>query len=376
MDAASRGRKRSPHPDPLARKAGEGSKAGSAESSPTRLPLFTRSSRRPVNLRSSHLPPDPDLTGSDHAPPRVHADRTARRHRDHRHPDRPAAARRPEGPGGRQPDEVQQQPQADRPGPATTTTTPTGSFPPAGRRSRGGSARGHGDFPTSNFGPNWAVLLLPFIEQDNLYRQANAHGYPGVAITQGTRRPTARPDLAVDPPTSRSRSTSAPRTAEQRSTVQRRRCQAARRRVGLGARQLRRHGRRGRTSTTSPTGCHQDDRAHDRRGEEFVSSPMMSGQLRDQRSPRSPTGCRTPSWSPSCGPAIRRSTRGASGPSGFPGSSIVNAGRAATNPTPNNILGDSGERRRRNPERWPTPSGRRASGRGTAWAAPATTGSS
>ena len=23
----------------------------------------------------------------------------------------------------------------------------------------------------SNFGPNWAVLILPFIEQDNLYKQ-------------------------------------------------------------------------------------------------------------------------------------------------------------------------------------------------------------
>ena len=30
------------------------------------------------------------------------------------------------------------------------------------------------------FGPNWAVFLLPYFEQDNLYRQANVNAYPGV----------------------------------------------------------------------------------------------------------------------------------------------------------------------------------------------------
>jgi prepilin-type N-terminal cleavage/methylation domain-containing protein/prepilin-type processing-associated H-X9-DG protein len=29
------------------------------------------------------------------------------------------------------------------------------------------------------FGPNWAVVLLPFIEQNNLYNQSGASGYPG-----------------------------------------------------------------------------------------------------------------------------------------------------------------------------------------------------
>src|SRR5262245_8324500 len=34
---------------------------------------------------------------------------------------------------------------------------------------------------TSNapFGPNWAVYLLPYIEQDALYREANVPSYPG-----------------------------------------------------------------------------------------------------------------------------------------------------------------------------------------------------
>ena len=31
------------------------------------------------------------------------------------------------------------------------------------------------------FGPNWAVYLLPYFEQDNLFRQANVSAYPGVA---------------------------------------------------------------------------------------------------------------------------------------------------------------------------------------------------
>jgi prepilin-type N-terminal cleavage/methylation domain-containing protein/prepilin-type processing-associated H-X9-DG protein len=30
------------------------------------------------------------------------------------------------------------------------------------------------------FGPNWAVLLLPFVEEDNLYKQANPNSYPGI----------------------------------------------------------------------------------------------------------------------------------------------------------------------------------------------------
>ena len=35
------------------------------------------------------------------------------------------------------------------------------------------------------FGPNWAVLILPYIEQDNLFKQANIISYPGAALTVG-----------------------------------------------------------------------------------------------------------------------------------------------------------------------------------------------
>jgi prepilin-type N-terminal cleavage/methylation domain-containing protein/prepilin-type processing-associated H-X9-DG protein len=35
------------------------------------------------------------------------------------------------------------------------------------------------------FGPNWAVFLLPYIEHDNLYKQANPASFPGIAVTPG-----------------------------------------------------------------------------------------------------------------------------------------------------------------------------------------------
>ncbi len=36
---------------------------------------------------------------------------------------------------------------------------------------------------TGPFGPNWAVLVLPYIEQVGLFEQANPNSYPGVAVT-------------------------------------------------------------------------------------------------------------------------------------------------------------------------------------------------
>src|SRR5262245_53999007 len=53
---------------------------------------------------------------------------------------------------------------------------PPGSQVPWGRI---GTDDAHMDY-TGPFGPNWAVLILPFIEQDNLFRQANVTSFPGV----------------------------------------------------------------------------------------------------------------------------------------------------------------------------------------------------
>src|SRR5437763_3193386 len=36
------------------------------------------------------------------------------------------------------------------------------------------------------FGPNWAVYLLPYVEQQNLYNRANPATFPGVTFTLGT----------------------------------------------------------------------------------------------------------------------------------------------------------------------------------------------
>jgi prepilin-type N-terminal cleavage/methylation domain-containing protein len=37
-----------------------------------------------------------------------------------------------------------------------------------------------------DFGPNWAVLILPYIEQQNLYQQANPISYPGAPVIVGS----------------------------------------------------------------------------------------------------------------------------------------------------------------------------------------------
>ncbi len=42
---------------------------------------------------------------------------------------------------------------------------------------------------TGPFGPNWAVLLLPYIEQGNLYQTGNAAAYPGTTVTRIKKNP-------------------------------------------------------------------------------------------------------------------------------------------------------------------------------------------
>ena len=99
---------------------------------------------------------------------RVHADRAAGRHRDHRRPDRPALARRAVGPRGGPPDPVHQQPQADRPGRRTTTRAPTTSFPMGGQFQTARQRR--------TTGPRWSgvfVPMIPYFEQGTLYNAYN-----------------------------------------------------------------------------------------------------------------------------------------------------------------------------------------------------------
>jgi prepilin-type N-terminal cleavage/methylation domain-containing protein len=67
----------------------------------------------------------------------------------------------------------------------TNNKLPPASQVPWGRV---GTDDAHMDY-TGPFGPNWAVLILPYIEQDNLYRQANVTSFPGVPISTPTGSP-------------------------------------------------------------------------------------------------------------------------------------------------------------------------------------------
>jgi prepilin-type N-terminal cleavage/methylation domain-containing protein/prepilin-type processing-associated H-X9-DG protein len=190
---------------------------------------------------------------------------------------------------------------------------------------------------TRPFGPNWAVLLLPFIEQNALYNQANPTAYPGVPVTVGAPpananqnwRSVRNVDVKVylcpsDPYNRQHYNDPAGGPAEK---------DWARGNYGVTAGwEDYDHVANGGTKVTSQAGVMKG----------FASSPVMSanygarftditdgtsntimvGELRAGKSPQDPRGV----WA-----------------LGFPSSSIVNAGRAAYNPTPNNTLGHSGK---------------------------------
>jgi prepilin-type N-terminal cleavage/methylation domain-containing protein/prepilin-type processing-associated H-X9-DG protein len=194
------------------------------------------------------------------------------------------------------------------------------------------------------FGPNWAVLILPYIEQGPLYTQSNASAYPGVSPVPsdtngsvvtgmgfnltwlsivGTNVPTflcpsdpnnSKPYL--DPATG---PLGGPATGWARGNYG----------VTAGYEDYD-HQNGGATYTTSAAGIPKQNG--------MVSSPVMScnygarlleitdgtsntimvGELRAGLSAVDPRGV----WA-----------------LGFPGASIVNAGRASYNPTPNNLIG-------------------------------------
>jgi prepilin-type N-terminal cleavage/methylation domain-containing protein/prepilin-type processing-associated H-X9-DG protein len=191
---------------------------------------------------------------------------------------------------------------------------------------------------TMPFGPNWAVVLLPYIEQDNLYRQSNAAGYPGVPITQGVAPTTAnqawRAIANVEVKTYQCPSDGSNRQhfSDPNVVTVGTASDWARGNYGVTAGwEDYDHVANGNEKTTTTKGVMKG----------FTSSPMMSAnygtnmagvidglsntimvaELRAGKKTNDPRGV----WA-----------------LGFPSSSIVNAGRAAYNPTPNNRLGDSG----------------------------------
>jgi prepilin-type N-terminal cleavage/methylation domain-containing protein/prepilin-type processing-associated H-X9-DG protein len=194
------------------------------------------------------------------------------------------------------------------------------------------------------FGPNWAVLLLPYIEQDNLYQQSGAAGYPGFSPVPSDKSggivaglpfnlswlsivgtpvkiylcpsdPNNRQNY-LDPVTG---PVGGPATGWARGNYG----------VTAGYEDYD-HQNGGASYTTSQPGIPRQNH--------MTSSPVMAcnygakitditdgtsntilvGELRAGLTAVDPRGV----WA-----------------LGFPGSSIVNAGRASYNPTPNNLLG-------------------------------------
>jgi prepilin-type N-terminal cleavage/methylation domain-containing protein/prepilin-type processing-associated H-X9-DG protein len=189
------------------------------------------------------------------------------------------------------------------------------------------------------FGPNWAVLILPYVEQTNLYRQANPGSYPGIPVTPGVVPPYASVNNswrsvrgAVVPvylcPSDGNNETpytdpggnAPPETGWARGNY-----------GATASYEDYDHVARGNTYVTSRKGPLKGVRASAVMSANYgarlveitdgTSNTVMVAELRAGIAPTDPRGV----WA-----------------LGFPSASIVNAGRAAYNPTPNNLLGDSG----------------------------------
>jgi len=194
---------------------------------------------------------------------------------------------------------------------------------------------------TRPFGPNWAVSLLPYIEQDNLYRQSNADGYPGVPVVQGTPPTNANQAwrLIVNQDVKAYQCPSDGNNKRHFSDPNVPGGVAG----GTGSDWARGnygvtagwedydHMANGADKVTTKTGVMKGFTASPMASANYgsnmagvidgLSNTIMVGELRAGKLAIDPRGV----WA-----------------LGFPSSSIINAGRAAYNPTPNNTLGDSG----------------------------------
>jgi prepilin-type N-terminal cleavage/methylation domain-containing protein/prepilin-type processing-associated H-X9-DG protein len=188
------------------------------------------------------------------------------------------------------------------------------------------------------FGPNWAVLLLPFIEQTALYTKANVQSYPGITLTLGTTPTYASVNnswrvvggvqvttyLCPSDPNNQLPYTDAASNPADPTLGW------ARGNYGVTAAcQDYDHMAWGRTLkntvlTTTMVSSPMMAANYGARFPEVVdglSNTIMVAELRSGKTPLDPRGV----WA-----------------LGFPSSSVVNAGRDNTNPTPNNKLGDIG----------------------------------
>jgi len=187
------------------------------------------------------------------------------------------------------------------------------------------------------FGPNWAVLLLPYIEQTPLYEQANPTSFPGVPITDGTIPAYATVNESWRVVGSVNVKTylcpSDPNNMQPYTDPASNPPPAggwARGNYGVTATfQDYDHVAWGRTKATTVLGVSilaspvmaANYGAKITEITDGTSQTIMVAELRAGKTSLDPRGV----WA-----------------LGFPSSSIVNAGRDNTNPTPNNLLGDIG----------------------------------
>ena len=193
---------------------------------------------------------------------------------------------------------------------------------------------------TLPFGPNWAVYLLPYIEQNNLYAQANPDSYPGIPVAHGQTGPYAafnnswrvirgvvvKTYLCPSDPNNRTPYNDPGGNAPPET--------------GWA---------RGNYAATAGF----DDYDHVSGGVDWVSarkgsplrgvvsSPCMAANYGAKFAAISDGLSNTILFNEVRAGITPQDPRGAWA-LGFPGASITNAGRAAYNPTPNNTLGDSG----------------------------------
>ena len=193
---------------------------------------------------------------------------------------------------------------------------------------------------TLPFGPNWAVLVLPYIEQDNLYRQASPQSYPGIPITPGI----VPPYNTVNNSWRQIRGTTVPTflcPSDNSHDQQPYSDPGANAPPETGW-------ARGNYGVT----CGFEDYDHQNGGAEYickskgplkgvVASPVMAANF-GSRITDIMDGTSNTAMVAELRAGINNLDPRGTWALGFPSASIVNAGRAPYNPTPNNSLGDSG----------------------------------
>lgn len=195
---------------------------------------------------------------------------------------------------------------------------------------------------TMQFGPNWAVLILPYIEQQALYDQANPRSYPGLApvplkksalipgMNTSWQVVRASPVPVYQCPVDANNQTAYnnPNTFSDPAAP----VGWARGNYGVTAGwEDYDHVNGGTTMTTTSKGPLKG----------YVSSPVMSANY-SARMTDITDGSSNTIMAAELRAGISPLDQRGVWALGFSSSSIVNAGRAAYNPTPNNLLGDSG----------------------------------